>query len=234
MTRRSSACASSTRACISSRLKAPSCGPWPGRELAPPVVAHLITSAPARTIAPHDRTHIGEVSTTPLGSAGVRQQQESPDGLTGSPMPPIGDMIEIDRTRRGPGSAPRRSPAGTRHRARRVADRRVAGGERLGAAPRRCAGGGCWAARRSPSAGPGRSRAWPGDRGSRSAPAARSSRRSRDFGIGRRLAWLRVVTASIRPRTTTSRPSPGRRRCRRSASRPSAPASSPSHSFPEH
>ena len=36
------ACASWTSACISSRLKALSRGPWPGRELAPPVVAHLM------------------------------------------------------------------------------------------------------------------------------------------------------------------------------------------------
>ena len=41
---------SSTNARISSRLKAGSSGPCPGLELAPPVVAHLITSAPARTI----------------------------------------------------------------------------------------------------------------------------------------------------------------------------------------
>ena len=70
MTRRSSACASSISACISSRLKAPSRGPCSGRELAPPVVAHLMTSAPARTIRRTTGRTSARVLTTPLGSSG--------------------------------------------------------------------------------------------------------------------------------------------------------------------
>ncbi len=50
ITRRPCACDSATSACISSAVKAASRGPWPARELAPPVVAVLITSAPARTM----------------------------------------------------------------------------------------------------------------------------------------------------------------------------------------
>jgi hypothetical protein len=48
----------------------------------------------------------------PLGNSGScgRQQPQSkwldPDGATGSPMPPIGEMIEIETTSRGPAISP--------------------------------------------------------------------------------------------------------------------------------
>ena len=82
MTRRPSVWASSTSAIISSRLNAWSLGPWPGRELAPPVVAHLITSAPARTMV---RTTLRTSCTplaTPEGVFGLGcTQQQCPEGL---------------------------------------------------------------------------------------------------------------------------------------------------------
>ena len=54
----------STSACISSSENAASIGPWPGRELAPPVVAVLMTSAPARTIVrTTSRTASGPLAT---------------------------------------------------------------------------------------------------------------------------------------------------------------------------
>src|SRR5262245_12767017 len=94
MTLRPSACDSSTRARISSRSNAPSLGPCPARELAPPVVAHLMTSAPARTMV---RTMVRASSTplaTPWGSAGSGGTTHSwPDGLTRSPMPPMGATV---------------------------------------------------------------------------------------------------------------------------------------------
>ena len=42
------------------------------------------------------------------GSPGMQQQSSSgkPDGLTASPMPPIGETIDNDRTRRGPSISP--------------------------------------------------------------------------------------------------------------------------------
>ena len=180
ITRRSSACASSTSARISSRLKARSRGPWPGRELAPPVVAHLITSAPARTILrTTSRTSARLVTTLcgTSGSPGMQQQSSSarPDGLIASPMPPIGEMIDKDSISRGPVDQPFLDrplepgiePGG-------VADRGVAGGQGLlqhrGGAQMRCS-----AARRGASDAPCRSGDWPCGRGSRSGPAGSSS-----------------------------------------------------------
>src|SRR5262249_4865749 len=125
MTRRPSECASSTSAFISSSEYSESLGPWPARELAPPVVAHLITSAPARTMV---RTVVRTASTPSATldgkhgslSAGARW----PDGLTRSPSPPVGEMIARDSTRRGPGISPswmatrkpRAAPAGVANR----------------------------------------------------------------------------------------------------------------------
>jgi hypothetical protein len=78
-------------------------GPCPARELAPPVVAHLITSAPARTIV---RTVVRTAS-PPSATLGGRLGSLSagalwPDGLTRSPRPPVGEMIASDSTSRGP------------------------------------------------------------------------------------------------------------------------------------
>ena len=53
-----------TSACISPSEKAASSGPCPGRELAPPVVAVLMTSAPARTmVRTTSRTSSGPLPT---------------------------------------------------------------------------------------------------------------------------------------------------------------------------
>ena len=42
-----------------------------------------------------------------LGSSGSpTTQQLSPDGLTGSPMPPMGEMIASEMRSRGPGVSP--------------------------------------------------------------------------------------------------------------------------------
>src|SRR2546425_6839187 len=68
MTRRPREWASSTSAFISSSVNSESFGPWPARELAPPVVAHLITSAPARTMV---RTVVRTAS-TPSATLGGR------------------------------------------------------------------------------------------------------------------------------------------------------------------
>jgi hypothetical protein len=92
-------------------LKALSRGPWPARELAPPVVAHLMTSAPARTMRrTTGRTSASELATLfgTSGSPGMQQQSSSgrPDGLTASPIPPIGETIDNDRTSRGPSISP--------------------------------------------------------------------------------------------------------------------------------
>src|SRR5262249_47485619 len=88
MTRRPSECASSTSAFISSSEYSESLGPCPARELAPPVVAHLITSAPARTMV---RTVVRTASTPSATldgkhgslSAGARW----PDGPRGRAAP---------------------------------------------------------------------------------------------------------------------------------------------------
>ena len=78
-------------------------GARPGRELAPPVVAHLITSAPARTIERTTCCTSWIPLATPEGSVGSSTMQQSwPDGLTRSPMPPVGEMMLTASIRRGP------------------------------------------------------------------------------------------------------------------------------------
>ena len=107
MTLRPWACDSSTSARISSRLKAGSLGPWPAREEAPPVVAHLMTSAPARIIVRTTRRTSSTPLATPAGSAGSSATRHSwPDGLTRSPIPPMGEMIAMAVSRRGPWISP--------------------------------------------------------------------------------------------------------------------------------
>ena len=97
------AVASSTNAFTSSGPKAMSLGPWPWRELAPPVVANLMTSAPTRTISrTMDRTASGPLA-TPMGRMGsVAKAVRWPDGATRSPMPPVGEMMDTAQSRRGP------------------------------------------------------------------------------------------------------------------------------------
>ena len=84
-----------------------SLGPSPARELAPPVVAVLITSAPMRTISRTFARMASGPLATPGGSAGSWSVGLAwPEALTWSPMPPVGEMMFSDTWSRGPGTRP--------------------------------------------------------------------------------------------------------------------------------
>ena len=62
-----------------------------------------MTSAPARTTRRTTGRTSARLLTTPSGSKGsCGTQQENPDGLTRSPIPPIGEMMHSETTSRGP------------------------------------------------------------------------------------------------------------------------------------
>ena len=66
-----------------------------------------MTSAPARTTRRTTGRTSARLLTTPSGSSGsCGTQQENPDGLTRSPIPPIGEMMHSETTSRGPAINP--------------------------------------------------------------------------------------------------------------------------------
>ena len=71
------------------------------------MVAHLIASAPARTMARTTARTWSMPLATLSGSVGSGGTQQSwPDGLTRSPIPPVGEMIFTPSDRRGPFTSP--------------------------------------------------------------------------------------------------------------------------------
>ena len=95
--------ASSTKALTSSGPKAMSLGPCPERELAPPVVANLITSAPTRTNSrTKARMSLGPLA-TPSGCIGsLLKVFRWPDAATRSPIPPVGETMATEVSSLGP------------------------------------------------------------------------------------------------------------------------------------